>query len=113
MAMFGECVGCVAWKERAIAAEDRERALMEKYHSLRPTHAPVSPARIIRQGKSADERALGTIEGALTGSDSRVANAFTKLKAQGVPDVEAMAEARRMVQHIDGDDVNGPLFIGS
>lgn len=77
------------------ALQQRYDALLEKYHALRPTHAPVSPMRVIGPRPDAGEATVQAIEAAVTSPRVR-AIAEKLMREDGVPEAAALREAKRL-----------------
>lgn len=82
-------------KAQLRAGEERYRDLMEKYHALRPTHAPVKPITATLPKPDSGEQALHAVELAVRDPNvARVAQKF--VEEQGMNDADAFREAKRL-----------------
>ena len=94
------------------ALQARYDDLLAKYHSLRPTHAPVAPMRQTAPKPEPGVDALHAIERSVT--DPRVALVATKLMHDrpSLTKREAMIEAKRLDDIARGRTLPAPAVSG-
>ena len=95
------------------ALQTRYDDLLNKYHALRPSHAPVAPMRVTAAPEEPGARALHAAEAAI--NDPRLAAMADNLMQQspGLSPVRAMIEAKRLDDMVRGRTVAPSLPTGS
>lgn len=97
MAIFKETVS----KELYDQLWDKYSDLLGKYHSLRSTHNPVAPVKMLKPSGDSAQKAMQAGERALR--DPRIGEAAVKLvQEHGLSEADALLEAARLVDIATG-----------